>query len=266
MQALQEAAARGDTATLQAIAQGGRASLGQWSDIAWSGDPKKEDERQEERQLAQALLSGNTEQAQHLVQQANATYKPATGGTISDIAKTAAKVAPIAALAIPGVGPVLGAGIAAGTNALRQATDVQPGFDAGSVARSGAAGAAAGAANQHLLNGQGALAIPAVVGGIAHGAGGVGSALLGAGRQALGAVSGSGSGSGGGFNLGDAAQLGLGIAGTVGAANRQGQSDAYRRQALAGLAERPAPDYSAIFADPNNPYARGRRPLVQAGR
>lgn len=169
------------------------------------------------------------------------------GQVLGKVVKTAA---PIAALAIPGVGPLAAAGIAAGGRVAGRALEGES-FDPLDAAKYGVTGAAGNAA----LGGQG---YKAFTGG---GGGGVASAAdvaSGGGGQ----VPGGGGGVLG--KLGDwvtddplrAAQLGLGAVNAVQGQQAANQANKYRAAALSRIAQPPREDLSSIFAD-QGPYSGG---------
>lgn len=214
-----------DLATLQAIAQGGQASLGQWQNIAWSGDPKKEDERQEERELAASLLGGDYGRAQELSEGALATSRAGKASSLQGVGKVVGKAAQYAApvLALTGVGLPLAAGIGA-AGALAQGKGLK-----------GAAMGAGGAVAGHLVNRSGVLDRASQ---LMRSGGGQGPATT---------AGGSGGGGGGGilgtvrdvgaqFGINsprDLLELGIGAAGAVRGGQQMGRADSARATALA---------------------------------
>lgn len=178
-------------------------------------------------------------------QKINETTKGKYHGVLGKIGKVVEKVAPIAALAIPGLGPVASAAIAAGGTAAGRAAQGKS-VNVGNTLLTGAAGYA----GNKLLRGQG---VKALIGGAPNAAGAAGTA----------AAAGGGGGSGllhgaldwAGKHPLDAAQLALAGVGTIQGAQRAGQADELRRGALASV----DPNAHAAMGppstvDPNNPY------------
>jgi len=235
--AISEAAARGDETALRNIA-GGRRATG----IRGINDSYNYGENTPSgaayRQYAQALLAGDTTRAQGMAQQAGATYRPWSGGLLADLAPAIVG----AAGSTVGLPPAL---TGAATGALMSAGGVTnrsalAGAGLGALAGAAGAGAARGLAGGGLTGAARSLGIPTSATGV-----------LGAASQRL--------GTGGGI-LGTGLTGGDVLAG-VGAyqgAQRQGQANALREQALGTLQPGQRPDLSAVFADPGNPYQQPR--------
>jgi hypothetical protein len=204
--------------------------------------------------------------------------------------------APVAAMAIPGIGPLAAAGIAAGGNTLGRAVKGDP-FSLQSLVLSGAAGAG----GNMLLGGQGFKGISSIgqrmgMGGAAPGGAAPGAAspaltsqgVMAPGGGTIGAVGGAGgvaNAAGSGFSMGKAMdaveRFGPLVVGGLGAYQTmqdQSKANALRDRGIA-MAEKDydarapfrmrasefatmpmpsRPDLSSIFNDPGNPYNRVR--------
>lgn len=193
--------------------------------------------------------------------------------------------APIAAMAIPGIGPLAAAGIAAGGNVAGRALSGDK-FSLGSTLLSGAAGAG----GNWLLGGQGFKGIGGIPQRLGFG-GGASAGAAGNATQGMPGVMGAAGGGGGagGFSLGGAldavGRYGPLVVGGLGAyQTMQDQSKANElrergikmaeqdyagrapfRALATSYAQRPEPqraDLSSIFYDPGNPFNRVQRPQV----
>jgi hypothetical protein len=180
------------------------------------------------------------------------------GQAIGGVLKVAA---PIAALAIPGLGPIAAGALAAGGNVLGNTLQGKntlksiPGAALGGVA----VGAGRGLLNKAIGGGYGGgtsapttgggLAAVGNAGSAAGGGGGLGGTLQGIG-QGLGVI-----GQNGQLNPLRLAQLGLGAAGVVQGAQAQGRANDALGRAVAPV-NVPMPNLSPIFAGEaqNNPY------------
>jgi hypothetical protein len=235
--------ASGNTRALQTIASGGHLQGGSadWrtnpgETLDWAGTNPQD---VAERNYAQSLLSGNTQQSQQLAGAARAQHRDWTGGTLAGLA-------PAAAALIPGVGPLAAAGIGAAMGAAGRATGATRGSVLGGAVQGGALGGGAS-----LLGGAiGGAGVP----------GGSGSGLLAGAGRALGSVGGVAGGVLGAAqhaiqNNPNLINAGLGILGTVQGAQREGQANQLRNQGLQSLQPGQQPDLSGAFADPGNPYA-----------
>lgn len=173
-----------------------------------------------------------------------ATWQPRGLGDFGRFAQTAGTLAP---LVIPGVGLVAGAAIGAGANAL----------GGGNVLEGAAKGAAAAGANQALLGGQGAAGVSNLLntGSVNPGVLARAKSLIAAGASPASVASSLGMSP---TSLSSLLSTGLGIAGAVTSAEKQGEADALRKQGLAqvqpGVVK--TPDLSAVYANPGNPYSR----------
>lgn len=293
LRAIQEAAERGDTAALQAIAAGGRAS-----GIRGINDSYNYGEAAAGpyRQFAQSLLSGDNAAAQAITQRAGATFRPSSRGLLASIAPTVLGTAvggPGLGLLAAGSSGLLGRGaqnvVRRGAQVVSRAAPVVgliPGVGTLAAGALGAGGALLGGENIGTALQRGALgAAGGLAGGVLRGAGGVGGVLGGAGRaigsvggsvggalgaagRAIGGVGGALTGAGGtGGGLGSLLQTGLGVLGTVQGAQREGQANRLREQSLASLAPSAGPNLASTFADPGNPYARPQQGgALQAAR
>jgi hypothetical protein len=112
------------------------------------GNPHKAAEMAATRAYAQALLNGDQGRAQSLSQQAQATHKDWTGGTL-------AKLAPAAAAFIPGIGPIAAGAIGAGIGGLESATGLDETPITGAALRGGALGGVGKLAFNSLVGGTG---------------------------------------------------------------------------------------------------------------
>lgn len=176
----------------------------------------------------------------------NQTTKGKYHGVLGKIGKVVEKVAPIAALAIPGLGPVASAAIAAGGSAagrLAQGKSVNVGSEL-------LTGAGAYAGNK-LLKGQGVKALIGNPGAAAPAAGAAG-AIPGA-PAAGGNILDRALGWAGKHPL-DAAQLALAGVGTLQGAQRAGQADTMRSGALASVDPNAHAAGLPSTVDPSNPY------------
>lgn len=270
LKAIQEAYARGDTASINAIAAGGHAH-----GIRGINDSYNYGENtasgQSYRQFAKDLLEGNSSAVSQRHQQAAATYKPWSGGWGADLA-------PIAAAFIPGIGPIaagaIGAGIggaeAAGgvTNRSVGAGALQGGIEAGGAnyakgKLSGGSGTApvgstgtAGVGDLDPTTGAfpGSLdptsVLPSGTAPVGSAGGGFLGTLEGLGKDALGYVT---------KNPGVVAAGIQGIAG----AGESARADALRN-AAANIVTQPLvkPDLSSQFSIAPNPYRPGTAPVT----
>ena len=261
LRAIQEAANRGDTTALRAIAAGSRAR-----GIRGINDSYNYGENTPSgaayRAFAQSLLAGDTGSAQTILQRAGATFRPSSRGLLASVG-------------VPVLGAMTGGALgAAASGTLGRAIEGQPISVRGAL--TDVAKGLGGRAVLGAIGGAGALAAP-VLGSVGGALGGLGTAggglLAGAGRaigaagRAIGGVPGAlglaqqamgGSSSGGGGILGTGL-TGSDVLAGVGAyqgAQREGQANELRERALASLAPSARPDLSAAFADPGNPYQR----------
>lgn len=188
-------------------------------------------------------------------------------GLLQTAGRAIVKAAPIVAPFIPGLGIPASIAIGAASGALSKGHNVVGGALKGAVG---------GVANKALLGGRGILGVPGALGKVknllvGHSAT-AGQAATPAeatapgipGLPALPAVPGQAASGGILGALGDyfrrdpgqAIQTGLGVLGTAQGAQRAGQANRLRSQALAGLpVAGPRPDLSGAFANPGNPYA-----------
>jgi len=182
----------------------------------------------------------------------NQSTKGKYSGIVGTIGKGLGKLAPIAALAIPGLGPLAAAGIAAGGSAAGRALQ----------------GKSVNVGNT-LLQGAGAYGARKVLGGgtdAADAASGAAPAVAGAGgKGVIGRL-----GDWVSNNPLEAAQLGLGAVNAIQGAKAQSEADRARRRALGAVNQPQREDLSGLYGDSGNPYAgptgpnRARRAAVRS--
>lgn len=186
-------------------------------------------------------------------QKINETTKGKYHGVIGKIGKVVSTVAPIAALAIPGLGPLAAAGIAAGGRAAGRALQGKS-FDLGDTLKSGAVGGAGNLA----LGGQGVNRVRSLIGGAPAAAGT--AAAAGGGKGILGGITDYVT-----HHPLDAAQIALAGYGTVAGAKSAGQADQLRQRALNSVNPNATIDFGLPGADPFDPYSQ-QQPSNRARR
>jgi hypothetical protein len=170
------------------------------------------------------------------------------GRALAPVLKIAA---PIAAFAIPGLGPLAAAGLAAGGTELGSVLGGQNALKALPGAALTGAATGAGRAALGALSG----AAGGAAGGAAEGAGGggLGGTLKSIGTG-LGVINASGQ-----LNPLRLAQLGLGAASLVQGTKQQAKADQMLGRATAPI-NVPTPDLTPILGQPYNPYSPGYQP------
>jgi hypothetical protein len=178
------------------------------------------------------------------------------------VTKVGAKVAPFAAALIPGIGPLAGAGIAAGLRAGQGLSEGK--LRARDLLGSAAAGAAGGLANKALLGGRGFRGFGGLKKGIAGAFHRGGPGDLGRAPEegeAGGGFLGRAARSAGGFirrNPLDAARIGLGAINTISAGRAAGRANAALEGGVGGVNRfLAAPPQISLPSAPYNPYAGG---------